>query len=248
MCGGNLMTSVLRQHNQAILSGLPGVSGVLPGTGTCIFRGPPGLATPYASQQCFQTAYAPGCESGSGSGLTCTQSWGSMGSCYYDAECCSDAGGRCTGGKCSSFVSNNPRVLKTMTWNDMALFAKATGVPMPSQSFGEMMYLVDDGITAEPAVIVPLNSQRSEPQCSTCLKGMWQCDKYLSPSTDYPNGHPDQYKQCQHFERCFLYDTVRQDGTIIPTSVKLTPECLGVAHAVLRKCASSCGDCVLTSF
>lgn len=196
-------------------------------TSSCCFRGPPGLATPYVRQECFQTAYAPGprsndcgCCGQQSSGVNCVRTFGTRGSCLYNAEC-QTVGNRCRNGRCGTFESNNPRVVKTQD---------AANDPNT--------YLVRDP-SGEQCVVTPLLSTRgrqTEPQCSTCLKTIWQCDRLR-------NTQPQAYEQCKRFSKCFLYDTVREDGTIIPLSVRMTPECMGAARAALEKCATRCGQC-----
>lgn len=216
-------------------------------TGSCRFRGPPGLATPFARHYCFQTAYAPGpvgpndceCCGQNSSGLNCMRSWATRGSCYYGAEC-QNVGNQCFNGKCGPFESNNPRVIKTMPWSDMAAFGAAVGMGVPDLARGQNMILVNDG-SGQPTVAVPLNVSRtnqSEPQCSTCLKTVWNCEKYRNLN------QKQEYETCKRFEKCFLYDTVREDGTLIPVAVRMTPECFGAANAAVKKCATRCGNCV----
>ena len=132
------------------------------------------------------------------------------------------------------FASSNPRVIRSVTREEMARMppCAVTGRTTP-------YYLADDG-EGRACIIAPLNSSRAlhtEPQCSTCLKTVWQCDRFRG------SGQRNKYEQCKEFEKCFLYDTVREDGTLIPLSVRVTPECMAASQAAIRKCAARCGHC-----
>lgn len=179
---------------------------------SCIFRGPPGPATPYARSECFQPPYALG---SSPDQVNCISNWSSRGSCSYNAEC-GDIDRRCFRGQCAAFESNNPRVVAE---NAQGYMMEKNGTRFEAQ---------------------PLHTQynRNEPQCSTCLRTIWNCDRFPEASAEKT--------QCQRFEQCFLYDTRRPDGTLIPLAVKNSPECQGAVQAALQKCVTQCGSCIPT--
>jgi len=130
-----------------------------------------------------------------------------------------------------------------MSWEEMAQFAQASGVPMPKDTFGQEMLMVEQpgpGGRPERFVVTPLTStyrNSNEPQCSTCLKTVWQCDRFQA------TGDLKKYQQCKAMESCFLYDVQQADGSLLPVVVKNTPECMGCAKAALQKCAVNCAQC-----
>lgn len=173
---------------------------------SCVFRGPPGLMTPYVRQYCFQPSFVSGPDVRS-----CTTGWSARGACMYNDECkSSDV---CSSGKCGVFDSANPQITSTLP---------------------DGTYLVDNQGTSTPMVAL---GDRNQPQCSTCLKTVWQCDRFKD--TD-----PASYAKCQQLKNCFLYDVVRPGGSMIPVGVKNTPECRRASEAAAQKCITRCGDCV----
>lgn len=195
---------------------------------SCHWRGPPGYQVTFARSECFQPPFTTGSSNHGTS--NCIKSWSVRGSCMNDSEC---PGIRnfCENGKCAKFESNNPKVVAQMPWSQMSQFANAVGVNI-NQAPGKDMYLVERD--NETAVVVPLQS-KTEPQCGTCLRTIWNCERFK-------NSDPNQYDRCQTFSKCFYYNTVRPDGRLIPVAVKATPECLAAGHAAIQKCATKCGS------
>lgn len=195
-------------------------------SGVCRWRGPPGYQVTFARSECFQPPFA----TNSNTPKNCVKSWSVRGSCMYDAEC---PGVRdfCENGKCANFNSGNPKVVAQMPWTQMEQFANATGVNI-NQAPGKDMYLVERD--NETAVVVPLSTDRVNPQCGTCLRTIWNCNRFK------PNSQ--KFQKCKSFSKCFYYDTVRPDGRIIPVAVKATPECLAAGHSAIQKCATKCGQ------
>jgi hypothetical protein len=175
--------------------------------------------------------------------------------CYYDSEC--GAGNSCVSGTCwqtttpdSQFAyrSSNPRIQKEMTWRDVQQFMQATGVGPSFDEFaktsahGDKMFLATHN--GQSSVIVPLNVDyfNQDPQCSTCLKTVWNCNRYKDLADGGDAEAQQLYNQCKDFESCFLYDTVDPNGIIIPISVRMTPQCKVATAAALQKCATRCGS------
>lgn len=229
--------------------------------GTCQFRGPPGLATPYAGMSCFQPPYSvnpnpqdicnstpsdqanPNCNQ-----VNCVPTWKSFGTCYYDQDCQS-AGrrARCFNGRCGTFDAANPQVIKELSWNELKAFGSAMNIPIDPRKrpgFCNNPNLLLVSYQGEHHIVAPLSGNQGHgstvpnPQCQTCLKTVWQCDRFLGTN------NKRAYRNCKELSSCFLYDVVRLDGTIIPTTIKMNSKCMQVAHAALKKCASRCATCV----
>lgn len=206
-------------------------------SGTCRFRGPVGIATPYVQTQCFQPAYVSATESsGSARDLNCTQTWASTGACYYDQEC-NNIDGKCASGMCGTYYSNNPRVVRELSPGEVSDYCQNAG--NCDIALGDEVLLVS--YLGENHVVVPIQKTyhyRNDPQCATCLKTVWACNRFKA------SGNHAAYRQCKKFESCFLYDIVRPDGTMIPVGLKLTPECVACGRVALTKCANNCGNCM----
>jgi hypothetical protein len=190
------------------------------------------------------------CSSGS-----CIRNGNTVGACQYDEEC--GPGASCHAGQCWPnnqphspwwYDNGNPRITTDVGWDQVASMMNAMGMTdtfeafAQKYAFGKSMFIVQH--KGQEFLAVPLNIQyfKQDPQCSTCLKSVWQCDRFADASR---NGDPEAmklYHNCIQFQDCFLFDTMRPDGVIIPIMIKVDPVSLGVATAALQKCAMHCGD------
>lgn len=88
--------------------------------------------------------------------------------------------------------------------------------------------------------LVQLNSTQgnhSQPQCNTCLKSVFQCDRFKAI------GDEQGYNQCRKAQSCFVFDAVRPDGRIIPLSMRTSAECAKMGYPGLRQCVTQCSTC-----
>jgi len=234
-------------------------------SGYCLTGGPPGPAAPFAPQMCFQPAYVPNIAVNNNAfsldALNCQQNGNSVGACSYDAEC--GTGAVCDAGRCWkkndthhsvaahspwAYDAGNPRVVANMSWEQVADMMRAMGMESTFLefaqrfAFGKTMFLVQH--KGQTHIAVPLNVQyfRQDPQCSTCLKSIWQCSRYRDASESDPVVK-EMYQDCLEMEQSFLYETMLPNGVIIPIMVKMNPIALQAASAALQKCAEQCGDC-----
>lgn len=228
-------------------------------SGFCVTSGPPGPAAPFAPQMCFQTAYVP---SGSVANnafawdaLSCRTNGQSIGSCSFDAEC--GPGAVCDTGRCWpanqvhspwTYSAGNPRVVAQMSWQDVSDAARRMNISKEFNefaqhyAFGQSMFVVEHH--GQRCIATPLNVQyfRQDPQCSTCLKTVWQCDRFRDPAKYDPQS-AQLHAACLEMEQSFLYDTLLPNGVLVPLMVKMDPVSLPAAMAALQKCAVQCGEC-----
>ncbi len=228
-------------------------------SGYCLTGGPPGPAAPYAPQMCFQTAYVPSLAVDNNAfgwqALSCQDNGNAVGACSYDAEC--GPGKVCDAGKCWpdpkvhtpwGYQANNPQVVLDLSWEHVRDLARAMGMErafseFASQfAFGKTMFMVRH--KGQVHVAIPLNVQyfRQDPQCSNCLKTIWQCNRFRDPAQSDPQAEA-LYQSCLELQESFLYDTLLPNGVLIPIMVKMNPVALPAATAALQKCVSQCGDC-----
>jgi len=218
-------------------------------SGVCNFYGPPSWSDPFARDICFEPSYIADTED-----LNCQTIYTQgVQACYYDKEC--GDSGKCVQGQCWStktpgnpwaYRSNNPRIIKEMSWNDLFAFSKATGMSQQFEQYaksfahGDKMYLAEQN--GEQFVITPLNVVyfNQEPNCSNCLKSIWQCSRYKDQA-NYSKEAKMLYNQCQELESCFLFDVISLTGHLIPLCVKMNGTCQGAVKAALQKCSESCG-------
>jgi len=216
--------------------------------GSCYFRGPPGLATPFYRNFCFEPPFSTtspepnscGCcgQSNDQHSLNCIRSYASRSACQFSGEC-DQVGNRCMNGQCTSYLSDNPRVLDEIPSENLEAYAQAMGLPPPRMTCKNQTILVRDKY-GRKFLACPLTATdyKKTPQLATCLKTIWNCRRFKAA------GNEPAYNQCQSFQDCFLYDAVRPDGSIIPISVKLNDECMGCLRSSLCKCAQHAGDCM----
>lgn len=223
-------------------------------SGYCISSGPPSQIGLWGSQMCYQTAYVPRVSTDGDAfawdSLLCTKNGNTIGACSYDAEC--GANSVCSGGRCYptgvshdpwAYGAGNPQVVHEMSWNQVSAIMTAMGLEKEfndmaqKMAFGRTMYLVSH--KGQSFVATPLNVQyfRQDPQCSTCLKSVWQCDRFR-------DSDPLMYQQCMQLQDSFLFDVNQKSGIIIPLMIKINPVSLQAATAALSKCVMHCGDCL----
>jgi hypothetical protein len=146
-----------------------------------------------------------------------------------------------------AYENGQPKVVADLAWETVSQILSGMGLEKEFQkfaekyAFGKSMFLVKH--QGKTHLAVPLNVQyfRQDPQCSTCLKTIWQCNRYRDQAKYDPEA-AKMYQACLEFEKVFLYDTVGSSGVVIPIMVKVDPVSLGVASAALNKCAMHCGD------
>jgi hypothetical protein len=226
--------------------------------GYCLTGGPPGPAAPYSVAVCFQPAYVPNTSVGNNSfawdALRCQQNGNAVGACSYSAEC--GPGAVCDAGRCWpsdkvhspwTYDAGNPRVVADMSWEQVSELTKAMGMEASFREFakhfayGKSMFLVKH--KGQTHVAAPLNVQyfRQDPQCSTCLKTIWQCNRFRD-AAQYDSEAKQLYESCLELSECFLFDTMLSSGVLIPIMVKMNPVALPAAIAALQKCVEQCGD------
>jgi len=180
-----------------------------------------------------------------------------VGACQYPEECGPDA--TCVAGKCWSksephspwwYENSNPKVVSDVAWSQVSQMMQAMGMTQQfndfasKYAFGKTMFIVEH--KGQQSLAVPLNVQyfRQDPQCSTCLKTVWQCDRFADAARSGDPEAQQLYASCLQFKECFFFDTMRPDGVIIPLMIKVDPVSFQVATAALQKCVQHCGDCV----
>lgn len=230
-----------------------------PRSGYCLTSGPPAPAAPFAPQMCFQTAYVPtnsvGNNSFSWGALSCTKNGNTVGACSYDTEC--GPGSLCDSGRCwpsaeahkpQSYDMGNPRVVGDLSWDQVRDMMTQMGLRsqfdqvVKNVAFGKTMFLVEH--RGQSFIATPLNAifQRQEPNCSTCLKSVWQCDRFRDQAKHDPDAKKT-YEACLQMQSCFLFDTMNPKGVVIPIMMKMDPVSIQAATAALQKCSMHCGDC-----
>ncbi len=187
--------------------------------GDCRFRGPPGYATPYVSELCFEPAYvAPDGEQVSFSNYARIHGPVRCGQQTPNSQVAAD---RMTSAKPSSFYTHNMRVMARGPNNTVTAYDPASG----AQSQWQVLDL-------------PLGPTGVNPQCTNALKTVWPCERFATI------GDWQGYNTCQVQKQCFSYDLVAENGSLLPLAVRQSPECQAYASAALRQCASQCGQCV----
>jgi hypothetical protein len=234
-----------------------------PKAGFCYLSGPPAPAAPFAPQMCFQTAYVPETNIDNHAfawdSLNCVENHQVIGACSYDEEC--GPGRICDAGFCRNanqvhaphgYFSSNPRVLTVLEWNKVRDICKAMGPDAEALfesfakqfAYGKSLFLVKLPNNGQVFIATPLNAQYffQEPNCSNCLKTLFQCSRFADKA-QYDTASEDKQLTCQQMERAFLYDTLLPNGVTIPIMIKMDPLSLPVAEAALQKCAQQCGGC-----
>lgn len=84
------------------------------------------------------------------------------------------------------------------------------------------------------APLFQIQRRNQDPQCSTCLKTVWQCE------TQEAQQLYGSQQQCEARNQCFVYDLVQPSGRLIPVGVIDTPECRDIAQEALQRCAFQC--------
>lgn len=215
-------------------------------SGACYTGVPSAPFAPYAPQICFQPAFVPSAAvnntSFSNDALSVMPNYSSTGQVLFPQET-SPWG----------YVSSNPKIVNVMAWEDVQKFMYATGQKQTFDDFvtwgalGRNMYLVH--YKNQTMVAAPLNVEyfNKEPNCSNCLKSLWQCDRYKNQMQSQPNNSEEQgaatimYNVCKTCSECFLYDCILPSGVLIPIMIKINPTCLLVVKSALEKCILECG-------
>ena len=154
-------------------------------SGFCLTGGPPGPAAPFAPQLCFQPAYVPNGNVGNNAfswdALRCQANGDSVGGCSFSEEC--GPGGTCNAGNCLSincgpmtYNSGNPKIVKSMPWEQVNDMMKAMGMEQTFQefakyfAFGKSMFLVEH--QGQTIIATPLNVQyfRQDPHAQHVSK------------------------------------------------------------------------------
>ena len=194
--------------------------------------------------------------------LSCEANGNTLGACTFNEEC--GPTGICDAGRCWSrrntggpgqvhspwtYDAGNPKVVTSLPWEEVQRMARAMGMEKAFQefaqqyAFGSSMFLVQH--KGQTHVATPLNVQyfRQDPQCSTCLKSVWQCDRYAD-AAKYDAEAKQLHEQCLELRDSFLYDVLLPGGVLVPIMVKMNPVALKAATAALQKCVQHCGDCM----
>jgi hypothetical protein len=236
-------------------------------SGFCLTSGPPGPAAPFAPQMCFQTAFVPNYtvdnQAFAWAGLGCQKNGSCIpnsmlvGACQYDEECGPNA--VCDNGKCWPkdkphspwwYQSGNPRIVADMSWTQVEKILTAMGMKQQFEefakqyAFGKSMFIVEH--EGRQSLAVPLNVTyfRQDPQCSTCLQSIWQCERFADGARSGDRESQKLYEKCQEYQKAFFFQTLRPEGVLIPIMVRVDPVSLVVAAAALQKCVQQCGDYV----
>lgn len=218
----------------------------------CSFRGPPGFQQALFMPECYQPPFLIS------DGMTgvCNTNYASVGSCLSDTECqISKTGNVCSSGTCLQQISNEPSQLFNSQGNRHIGQFKSGNARINRwvdnqekrqlESTGNValqdMFLATDA-DGEQFYGAPLStSQPAREQCNTCLRTIWQCNRFVD------TGEIDKYNQCKQMEQCIKYNVQQPNGRLIPTSVVATPTCLGVVKGALNVCAVQCGSPVIDS-
>lgn len=199
---------------------------------TCIFRGPPGLATPYIKNMCFQAPYQNGGQYPQ-KNRNCINTYSSRGTCLNQQECF-NVNNRCSRGKCSYFKHNNPYMVGDMSNNNL-----------PNQNNN---FIVGIGWKARsPPIIVqkngstipvwPLETTGKQPNnCKKAIQTMFQCERF--------GDNTKKGLQCQKFKNCFVYDIDSPNREQIDIGIVATPTCKRVADFALNQAISQCGTSI----
>ena len=96
----------------------------------------------------------------------------------------------------------------------------------PQQASGFVQYKYDN--------FTPKSNQlyRDAQSCGYCVQNVFQCDRF-------PWNSPEAEK-CRKASTCFVHNAPQNDNTLIPLSVKNTPECQQVAKEAYRLCPNKC--------
>lgn len=198
-------------------------------------------------------------------GLTCTKNVNTIGGCRYNSECGADSvcnNGRCypqystsdvqnlkgfMAGSSALYYNGNPKVISKIPWPNVEQMYKSAGIldtfntQIKPLAYGNTMFVVEhQGQTfiACPLNLVNLNQQ---PQCSTCLKSIFPCDKF-SDMAEYSNKAKGAQETCQSQKQVFLFNVQDLNGVTIPIMIKTDPVSVEIASAALQKCVIQCGN------
>jgi hypothetical protein len=110
-------------------------------------------------------------------------------------------------------------------------YKSKNGATCPQQPY----YVLDE--SDRKKVVCPiLTSESVQPQCSTCLNTVFQCEQLKEVDSE-------AYKACKKFQRMIHYDVVTPNGQLIPVAYEMDEEGPQVFHAAVEKCKSICGSC-----
>lgn len=188
----------------------------------CTFRGPPGLATPFVRRECTETAHQRTrvLEHVRGAAAAATQA--------APRDPCHDLP-----------LSGTPLRLRSLTYANLHRPLQVTGAATGCTSPAFPAMMAQSRSRGLRSLGLEHRAMTHEPNCSNCLRTVWQCGQF-------PEGSRER-SQCQFLQnRCFAYDVPRANGSLVPVAVRDTPACQRAARAALRKCAVHCGDCIAT--
>lgn len=214
-------------------------------TGAChYFNGITNIATPFVRSACFEPAYrntyvhenTPHTQN-SRSSLLCMPIRGtqSRGACAFDQEC--GPAQVCQHGVCKN---DAPYDARNSVWrreySRVVGYAPRNYKSPDGQVCRQQPYYVVDETNRRKVVCPILTSYESQPQCSTCINTLFNCDRFRE--TD-----PTKYRQCREMQRTIHYQIVTPNGQLIPMGAEMDGDGMKVMNMALRQCGTVCGSC-----
>lgn len=95
--------------------------------------------------------------------------------------------------------------------------------------------LIETVVDGKRNVMCPVGvAQNISRNCTSTMKRVWQCDRFLA------KGDLDGYNKCKQMEQCFQYDIKLPDGNHVPIAVKANDMCMAAASVALQQSAPQC--------
>lgn len=142
------------------------------------------------------------------------------------------------------YDNGNPKVIEYLSW-DQAVQKYPHDISVQNAvKLGPSMFRCQ--YNGETFIIIPTNVQnfRQDPNLSIMLKSLLDTSKYEQMAAEGNVEMQQRLAVAQKQAQCFVYNTIHTDGTIIPLSIRATPECVQLAQTALEKCNQVAGDFV----
>jgi hypothetical protein len=203
----------------------------------CFFKGPPGPSTLYAKNMCFQPPFQTQL-----SNLNCTPNYSYYGGTLFDVE---------LNYPISSNASNSLDSFNSLTYSS----PYSNSFQSSSQSLQSLQSLQSHnlyengnpkliGVTNNnsiitqhkgiKSVVTPINLNNSTRRnCKQGIQSLFQCSQLEGKDLN----------KCNRKKKCFQYNIIKPDGSLIDMGVVKTPYCKKVAKKAFKKMKSQCSDC-----